>query len=149
MGEKGIDLKQNLGKVTRKALKATIKGTIIYSIYLLISLLLAPVSQLIPGIQEMLEAFVVVYVVLMILRELTAGTLYHHILGAAREVFVIGYLIFTLNGGLFGMTLQGMTFQIDLRLFLTVALALGLIGLARTVLQTIDYMNTKAEISYF
>ncbi len=149
MGERGIDLKQNLRKIIRKALKATIKGTIIYSIYLLISLLLAPVSQLIPGMQEMLEAFVIVFVVLTILRELTAGTLYHHILGAGREVFAIGYLIFTLNGGLFGMTLEGMTFQIDLRLFLTVALALGLIGLARTVLQTVDYMNTKAEISYF
>ncbi len=149
MGEKGIELKQNLRKVIRKALKATIKGTIIYSIYLLISLLLTPLSQLIPGIQEMLGAFVIVYVVLTILGDITAGTLYHHILGAAREVFAIGYLIVALNGGLFGMTLEDMTFQIDLRLFLTVALALSLIGIAKTVLQTIDYMNTKAEVSYF
>lgn len=147
MGESDNDLRQILKKVVSRALKATVKGTIVYVIYLLLSFLMAPVSQLIPGIYETIEAFVVVYIVLMILGEFSVGTLYYHFFGAARQLFAIGYLVLSLNGGLYGLTLKGINLLVDLRLFVVVALALSSLGLARTVLQAIDYMNGQAEIS--
>jgi hypothetical protein len=58
---------------------------------------------------------------------------------------VIGYLIFSLKGGIFSLTYENVSVMADLRLFLTIAMLLSLLGLAKSVLQAINFMNEKAE----
>lgn len=97
----------------------------------------------------MIEVFVMVYIFLMIIGELTAGTIVHHFFNGAKALFVILYLIFALNGGIVGITVQNVNLIVDIRLFLVVAMLLGLLGFAKSVLQAINFLNEKAEHAHF
>lgn len=134
-----------LRKIIFKAIKATVKGVIVYAVYFVLWMFLAPVSELIPSLQQMIEIFVAIYIVLMIIGELASGTVFQYFFNAAKALFVICYLILSLNGGIFGVTFENASLMVDLRLFLTVAILLGLLGFAKSVLQAINYMNERIE----
>lgn len=145
MANANNDSKTTLRKLTFKALKATIKGAIFYAFYFFLWVFLAPFSELIPSLQMMIETFVIVYIVLVVIGDLTSGTIFQYFFNAAKALFVICYLIFSLNGGIFGITFDNISLSIDLRLFLMIATLLGLLGFAKSILQAVDYMNTRAE----
>jgi hypothetical protein len=145
MADANNDFKKRARNLTFKALKATVKGILFYSIYFLLWMLVAPISEIVPGFQQMVETFVTVYICLMIVGELTSGTIFQHFFNIAKALFVIGYLAFSLKGGIFGLTFQNVSLIVDLRLFLTVATVLSLLGLAKSVFQAINYVNEKAE----
>jgi uncharacterized ion transporter superfamily protein YfcC len=145
MDEKNNDSKRKIRKIASVALKAAVKATILYVAYFIVSGFLAPVSELIPGFHQMIETFVIVYILLMIIGDLTSGTIFQHFFNAARALFVMAYLIMSLNGGLYGVTFENVNLMVDLRLFLVVAMLLSLLGLAKSVLQAISFMNEKAE----
>jgi hypothetical protein len=52
-----------------------------------------------------------------------------------------------LGTGIFSMTIQGMSFEVDIHLLLLIAMLLALLGLAKSVIQTIDYINEKTELA--
>jgi len=129
-----------------KILKATIKAALLYGVYFVLSMFLAPISDVVPGFQQMVETFVTVYLFLMILGEITSGTVFQHFFGAAKALFVILYLIFSLNGGVITLYFQGAQLMVDIRLFLMVAILLSLLGFAKSVLQAINFLNEKAQM---
>ena len=137
--------KKRLRNFTFKALKATVKGILFYALYFVLWMFVAPISDMVPGLQQMIETFVMVYILLMIVGELVSGTIFQYFFNVTKALFVIGYLIFSLNGGIFGLTFQNVSLMVDLRLFLAIAMLLSLLGLAKSVLQAINYMNEKAE----
>jgi hypothetical protein len=139
------DFKKRVRNFTFKALKATVKGILFYAIYFVLWMFLAPISEIVPGFQQMVETFVIVYICLMIVGELTSGTIFQYFSSVAKALFVIGYLVFSLKGGIFGLTFQNVSLMVDLRVFLTIATLLSLLGLAKSVFQAINYMNEKAE----
>lgn len=145
MADTGNNFKKKIWNFTFKALKATVKGILFYAIYFVLWMFLAPISDMVPGFQQMIETFVIVYILLIIIGELTSGTIFQYFFNVAKALFVIGYLIFSLNGGIFGLTFQNVSLMVDLRLFLAIAMLLSLLGLAKSVLQAINYMNEKAE----
>jgi len=147
MANTNTGFKKNLRGIAFRALKATIKGILFYIIYFVLSQLLAPVSTLVPGLQQMIETFFIVYIVLMIVGDLTSGTIYQHFFNAAKALFVIGYMLFSLRGAVFGTSFENVSLMVDLRMFLVIAVLLSLLGLAKTVLQAINYMSEKAEIT--
>ena len=149
MAEKRRDSNERLQEFALKILKATIKGVIFYGIYFVLSMFLAPVSEIVPNVLQIVEIFVVVYISLMIVGELTKGTIYHHFFNAAKALFAILYLALSLNGGIVGTTVQNVNLIVDLRLFLVVAMLLGLLGLAKSVLQAINFLNKKTEQVHF
>lgn len=127
------------------AIKATAKAVIFYAIYLFIWSFLAPISQIVPSFQQVVETFVMIYIVLMIIGDLASGTIFQYFFNVAKALFVIGYLIFSLGGGIFGMTFEGINLLVDVRFFLAIATLLSLLGLGKSVLQAVNYMNEKAE----
>ena len=146
MDEKSIGFKERLRRITLKILKATIKATLLYGVYFVLSMFLAPISDVVPGFQQMVETFVTVYLFLMILGEITSGTVFQHFFGAAKALFVILYLIFSLNGGVITLYFQGAQLMVDIHLFLMVAILLSLLGFAKSVLQAINFLNEKAQM---
>jgi hypothetical protein len=145
MVDGGDNSRMNVRKLALKALKAVLKGIIIYVVYLLVSMVLAPVETIVPGLAQMIEYGTVIYVILIVLGELTSGSLYHYFFKAATALFTICYLILTLQGGIFSMTFENLKLMIDLRFFLLIVIILGLVGLARSTFQAINYMNERAE----
>ncbi|RLI42046.1 hypothetical protein DRO59_05325 [Candidatus Bathyarchaeota archaeon] len=146
MDEKSIGFRERLRRITLKILKATIKATLLYGVYFVLSMFLAPISDAVPGFQQMVETFVTVYLFLMILGEIASGTVFQHFFGAVKALFVILYLIFSLNGGVITLYFQGAQLMVDIRLFLMVAILLSLLGFAKSVLQAISFLNEKAQV---
>lgn len=144
MADTNSNSHQNLRRLAFKITKATIKGAIFYGIYFFLSGFLTPISELLPGFMQTIETFVIIYIVLMVIGELTSGTIHQHFFNAAKALFVISYMLLSLRGGVFGVTFENVSLMVDLRLFLMIATLLGLVGLAKTVLQAINYMNEKA-----
>jgi hypothetical protein len=145
MADANNDFKKRVRNFTFKALKATVKGILFYGIYFVLWMFVAPISEMIPGFQQMIETFVMVYILLIIVGELTSGTIFQYFFNVANALFVIGYLVFSLKGGIFGLTFQNVSLMVDLRLFLVIAMLPSLLGLAKSVFQAINYMNEKAE----
>jgi hypothetical protein len=148
MVETNNNSKKTLRKFSFQALKAAIKGGLIYAIYFVLWTVIAPISQIVPGLHQMIETFVTVYIVFVIVEEFTSGTMYHYFFNVGRTLFVIGYLLGTLNSGIFSITFKNINLIVDLRSVLEITMLLSLLELAKTVLQTIDYMNEKAEIAH-
>ena len=137
--------KTKLRQITFKALKATVKGILFYAAYLLLWMFLAPLSQLIPGFQQIIETFVIVYIILMIVGDLTSGTIFKHFFDAAKALFIICYLILSLKGGIFSLSYQNLSLIVDLRPLIAIVTLLSLLGFAKSILQAINFLNEKAE----
>jgi len=148
MVEANNNSKKKLRKFSFHALKATIKGSLIYAIYFVLWTFIAPISQIVPSLQQMIETFVAVYIVFIIVEEFTSGTMYHYFFNVGRTLFVIGYLLDTLNSGILSITFKNINLIVDLRFVLEITMLLSLLELARTVLQTINYMNEKEEYAH-
>ena len=134
-----------LRKMVSRASKATIKGSIFYGVYFVLSQYMAPIFTLVPSFKPMIEAFVITYVVLLVAGELTRGTVFQHFLSMAKALFVVGYLMFSMGSGVFNLSMGTVNIAVDLRLILTLAVLLSLVGVAKAVLEAVNYMNEKAE----
>ena len=146
------DNKTKLRQITFKALKATVKGILFYAAYLLLWMFLAPLSQLIPGFQQIIETFVIVYIILMIVGDLTSGTIFKHFFDASKALFIICYLILSLKGGIlslkggiFSLSYENLSLIVDLRPLIAIVTLLSLLGFAKSILQAINFLNEKAE----
>lgn len=136
-------------KILFRASKATIKGSIFYGVYFVLSQYMAPIFTVVPSFQQTIESFVIAYTVLLIAGELTGGTVYQHFLNVAKALFVVGYLMLSMKSGVIELTLSSIRIAVDFRLILTAAVLLGLLGVAKAVLQVVDYMSEKAESPIF
>jgi hypothetical protein len=148
MGVEDNNRKKKIRKWLFTIAKAAIKTAIVCIIYVIVSRLLAPVSSFIPNLQQMIQNFVIVYVALMVISDLTSGTIFQYIFSASRSGFVIAYLIVSLNSGIFNYTFGNISLMVDLRAFLIIVMLLELVGLARSVIQEIDFVSQKAELGH-
>ena len=137
----------NLRKIGVRALKAAAKGILVYVLYFVLSLFLAPFMEMVPTLQQSIEAFVTLYLILMVIGDFMADTIYHYFFRAGKSLFVIFYLILSLKSGVVSTAFGSINLLVDLRLFLVIAMLLSLLGLARSVFQAINFMNEKASIT--
>jgi hypothetical protein len=139
---------KNLVKdISFRVAKATVKAILVYLIYFLLVPMLAPLFELIPGFMESLEVFVIVYIVLMILGDLTSKTVFQYFFSTARALFFMAYLLLSMGDGVFNTSYENFSLTVNLTLFYTVAVLLSLLGFARTILQAINFMHERAEAS--
>ena len=147
MAEQQKKSKNLIKDVSFRVLKATVKAILVYVVYFLLSSMLTPLFELIPGFLESIEAFIAVYIMLMILSDLTAKTVFQYFFSTARALFFMGYLLLSMGGGVFSTTYENFSLTVNLTLFYAIALTLSLVGLARTLLQAINFMHERAEAS--
>jgi hypothetical protein len=139
---------KNMGKdISFRVLKATLKAILVYLLYFLLAPMLAPLFGLIPGFMESIEVFVAVYIVLMILSDLTEHTVFQYFFSTARVLFFMAYLLLSMGDGVFSTTYENFSLTVNLTLFYAIAVTLSLLGFARTILQAINFMHEKAEAS--
>jgi hypothetical protein len=131
--------------VSFRVAKATLKAIFVYLIYFLLVPMLTPLFKLIPGFMESLEVFVIVYILLMILGDLTAKTVFQYFFSTAQALFFMAYMLLSMGDGVFNTSYENFSLTVNLTLFYTVAVLLGLLGLARTLLQAINFMSERAE----
>ena len=135
-------------KITVRVLKAVIVGLIFLGIYVLSSQFLVPVSEFFPGFEEMVGGFIVVYGALMIISTLLMDTVFQHVFSIAKELLVVAVLVSSFQSSVFSVNFENANIIVDLRLFLAIATMFGLLALAKSVLEALNYANEKAEITH-
>jgi hypothetical protein len=123
----------------------TLKAVLIYLIYYVVSPFVLPFLAFIPGLAETIEIFIMVYIVLMILGDITAGTIYNCFFNVGNAFFVIFYLLSLARDSVFMVSHQNFNLTADLTMLYTIAALLGLLGLAKAVMQAIIFMSERAE----
>ena len=147
MAEQQKKSKNLVKDISFRVVKATVKAILVYLIYFLLAPMLAPLFGLIPGFMESIEAFVAVYIVLVILSDLTARTVFQYFFGTARDLYFMAYLLLSMGDGVFSTSYENFSLTVNLTIFYTVAVLLSLLGFARTILKAINFMHEKAEAS--
>ena len=141
-----IKMKKNLVKdISFRVLKATFKAIIIYLLYFLLTAILAPFLGFIPGLAQSIEIFVAVYIVMMILSDLTSKTVFQHFCNTAKALFVVAYLLLSMVNGILSTNYENVHLSVNLTLFFALGIMFSLLGFAKTILQAISFMCEKAE----
>jgi hypothetical protein len=131
--------------VSFRIVKATLKAILLYLIYFLLAPMLVPLFGLIPGFMESIEAFIVIYIVLMILSDLTERTIFQYFFSTARAMFVVAYLLLSMEGTIISTSYENFSLTVNLTMFYTIAMTLSLLGFASSILQAINFMSERAE----
>ena len=125
--------------------KATVKATLVYLLYFFTAPLLSPVFGFVPDFMEMIEVFVTIYIVLMILGDLTERTVFHCFFNAAKALFIVAYMVFAVGDGVINVPADSFSLTVNLSFFYTIAATLGLLGLAKAIMEAIHFMSERAE----
>ncbi|HVP40964.1 MAG TPA: hypothetical protein VMS95_03335 [Candidatus Krumholzibacteriaceae bacterium] len=140
-----MDHKLLFRMILSRVLKATAKSLIVIIVFLILSQMLQPLNQIFPQANALIETYVMVYVVFIVLNELTKGTIYQYALGMGRAFFFMGYTIYALNSGIITQTIEPVTFTVNLEIFLMMIILIGTLDFAKSLIQIINHMATKAE----
>lgn len=147
MAEQKTKSKNLVKDISFRVAKAAVKGILVYLLYFFLSPMLTPLFEIMPGLMESLEVFVAVYIVLMVLGDITAKTVFQLFFNTARALFFMGYLLLSMGDGVFCTSYESFSLTVNLTLFYTIAVTLSLLGFARTILQAINFLHKKAEAS--
>ena len=145
MDRKQTKSRNQIKDISFRVAKAAVKAILFYLLYFLLTSMLSPLFGMIPGFSESIEAFVIVYIVLMILGDLTSKTVFQHFFNTTRSLFFIGYLILSMGDGMFSANYESFSLTVNFTLFYAIAATLSLLGFARTILQAINYVHEKSE----
>lgn len=130
-----------------KVLKALVKGLFwFFLLYFLPNLLLSDLAQgVMSGYTEFLFTFALVIVFFVMVSELLAGTIFQYAFDIGKALVFMLFFIYALNGGFFEFDFETVHIEADLRVYLAMLLIIDFIGLAKSLLQAIDFLAKKTE----
>jgi hypothetical protein len=137
------------GKITRREwayriLKTTVKASIAIVVYFIATSFIGPVSELVPSFASTIEGFAVVFIALMVVSDLTCGTIYHAIFNIGRAAFVVIYLVSAFSGNVIYVAMEGISVSVDISMLLTITVTLSLAGLAMSILEAIKFLHDQS-----
>ena len=135
--------------------KALAKGLVYFVLfYALPMFLVRQVSGFAPGFfadyEQLVTLFAAVIIFFAVATELTSGTIYQHALNIGKALILIMFVVLAFDGGIMKLDLdiaEGQRIGIiaDLRVYLMMLVAIDLLGLARSVLQAVNFLSDKTE----
>jgi hypothetical protein len=134
-----------------KLLKAAVKGILwFFLLYFIPQLLFSDLGEgILPGYTEFLLTFAAVIVFFVVVSELLAGTIFQYALDVGKALAFMMLFIYALNGGFIVFDLPkelgSVRVEADLRVYLAMLLTVDFLGLARSVLQAVDFLARKTE----
>ena len=149
MVEQNGNNKNLIKEITYRILKASLKVIIIYLIYTLVTPMLASIMEMVPYLMESIESFVIFFVVLMFLSDLTQDTIYQHFFNTARHLYIIGYFLLSMGDGVMSLSYESLSLTVNLTLFYTIAVLLSLLGLARSIFKQLSLWVEKLKKKLF
>jgi len=137
-----------------RIVKAVVKAVLYFVfLYLVPTMLISQVSEVAPQLfrdySQLLTLFVSVVIFFVVASELTAGTIFQHAFNIGKAIILIIFFILALNGGIINMNLnlEGVPINIwaDLRIYLIMLITIDLLGLAKSVLQAVNFLSERTE----
>ena len=128
-------------------IKAAVKGAVGVLILIVISGFMAPFKEMFPHYGLTLDVFPIVFVFFIVVCELVSGTIFYHILNIINALLLTGYLLYIFSASVLVFNMENITFIVDLRIILSIALLLNLVGFAKALLGLVGYLaeNVKME----
>lgn len=136
-----------LKKILPKVLKATVMGLLwFFLLYVLPTLLFSELAEeVLPGYTQLLRTFAIVIVFFVVVGELLAGTVFHYALNIGKALVFMVFFIYTLNGGFFAFDFETVHVEADLRVYLAMLLFVDFLGLAKSLLQAVNFLAERTE----
>ncbi len=142
-------------KMMPRVAKATIKGLLFLLFFYVIPMFfLSQVAgfapQLSEDFQQRVAVFAAIAIFFAVATELTSGTIYQHALNIGRALILVVYFVIALEGGIVKMDLdiiegQQVSIMADLRTYLMILISIDLLGLAKGVLQMVNFLSERTE----
>jgi hypothetical protein len=153
MVEKGntkLFVRKILPKVFKAALLAVITYLPMYFLSSLINPIISPIKPFFPWYEQVTNIFAAVFIFFLVVGVLFSGTVFQYVFGVARALVLMVFFICVLNGGIITLTVPTEGASVNIMLDVTVVLAMlvlvCLLGIAKNVVQAIDFVSSKAEI---
>jgi len=137
-----------------KVVKAVVRGVIWFVLFyvlpsLLFSILVSSLPEGAPNIFSEYESlwgvFAVISVFFVVASELTSGTIFQHAFNIGRALILMAFIVYALRGGIVAIEFQNTNIVADLTIWLIMLLTVDLFGLAKSLLQAINFLSEKAE----
>ncbi len=137
------------GKITRRdwvfrIIKASVKAAVAIVVYSVALAFIGPLFALVPSLASTIEVFAIVFIILMVVSDLTSGTIFHSVFNIGRAAFVVIYLVSAFSGNVISVAEQGISISVDISLLLTITVILSLVGLAAAILEAILFLHNQA-----
>jgi hypothetical protein len=135
-------------------MKAAVKAVLYFVLlYLVPSLLISQLSEFAPELfadySQLLRLFVAVVIFFVVASELTSGTIFQHAFNIGKAIILIVFFVLALGGGIISLNLNFESVPIniwaDIRVYLMMLITIDLLGLAKSVLQAVNFLSEKAE----
>jgi hypothetical protein len=117
-----------------------------FLLYVLPTLLLSElVKGVLPSYTQLLSVFAIVIVFFVVVSELLAGTIFQYAFNIGKALVFMAFFIYALNGGFIAFDFEFLHIEADLRVYLAMLLTIDFLGLAKSLLQAIDFLAKKTE----
>lgn len=139
-----------LPRIAKAAVKALLYLIFLYLVpIVLVSQLSEFAPELFANYTQLLSLFVAVVIFFVVASELTSGTIFQHAFNIGKAIILIIFYVLALNGGIVSMNLNIESVPIniwaDLRIYLMMLITIDLLGLAKGVLQAVNFLSEKTE----
>lgn len=134
-------------KIAPRITKAVIKGFLWFLLlYMVPMLILSMVSAPIDFFQEYttyIGVFAAIAVFFVVIAELLSKTVFQHACNIAKALVMMVFFVHALNGGFLTVNFETIRISVDLRVYLAMLLAISFLGLAKSALQTLNFLSEK------
>jgi hypothetical protein len=149
-GNTKLSVRKILPKVFKAALLAVITYLPIYFLSSFISPIISLIKPFFPWYEPVTNTFAAVFIFFLVVGVLFSGTVFQYVFGVARALVLMVFFVCVLNGGIITLTVPTEGASVNIMLDVTVVLAMlvlvCLLGIAKNVVQAIDFVSSKAEI---
>jgi len=133
-----------------RVVKAVIKGLLWFIfLYVVPMFIISGLSELAPEIfssyEQLLPVFVAIVLFFVVASELASGTIFQHAFNIGKALILMIFIVYALQGGIISIDIMNIHLLADLRIYLAMLLTIDLLGLAKSVLQAINFLSEKAE----
>ena len=136
-------------KVAPKVFKAALLVVLTYLPIYFLSVFTRPLQPFFPWYQPLTDIFATTFIVFVIVGVFSSGTIFQYVFGVARMLVLMLFFICVLNGGIVTLALPTGGITVNIMLDLTVVLAMlvlaCLLGIAKNVIQAVDFVSGKVE----
>jgi hypothetical protein len=138
-----------------RVIKAAIKGLLyLFAFYIVPMFFVSQLSgfapQLFGGYRQLVAIFAAITIFFAVATELTSGTIYQHALNIGKALVLVIYFVLALDGGVVKLDfdiIEGQRISIvaDLRIYLMMLISIDFLGLAKSVLQMVNFLSERTE----
>jgi len=137
-------------KMLPRIVKAVVKGLLWFVfLYVVPMFIISSLYEMAPEIfssyGQLLQVFVAIILFFVVASELTSGTIFQHAFNIGKALVLMIFIVYALQGGIISLDIQSIRVLADLRIYLVMLLSIDFLGLAKSILQAINFLSEKAE----